>query len=360
VVEASLGAAYLSGGLALGFKAAKALLIPFDEFKDWDDLNNVYKTEETTRKSATERSKANITPAYRKAMSEAEKVLGYTFNDPTLFYEAMTHSSHSLADHFYYERLEFLGDAILDFHVVQYYYEKYPTAPPGVITAIKSASVNNGILGALCFQLGLDKCLNYQDETLADLTKKAYREIEEKKRRSPANTLTGEYWNGVNMPKILGDIVESTIGAVFVDSGFNFEVASDLFTRLIKPFLDQHINFEGMIIHPVIRLLEKLQAEGCSAFKLENLSPNEPQRFQRLGLQQDDVEQPTLKYGFMIHDQVIKEGTGFLSEEIRKEVSIETIKFLDENPGFLSTICTCPKSQKPRHLSTLDKYMKEN
>ena len=66
-----------------------------------------------------------------------------------------------------YERLEFLGDAVLDFQVIRYYYTKYHDAPPGAITLIKDASVNNQILGAMAVHLGLGEFLIHNSAALA-------------------------------------------------------------------------------------------------------------------------------------------------------------------------------------------------
>ncbi|KAF9207251.1 Dicer-like protein 1 [Haplosporangium sp. Z 27] len=362
VIEASLGAAYLSGGVRVGFMAAKALLIPFDEFKDWDDFYNVYINSKVTRDAANDRSKVGLTPLLLAGVSEVEKTLGYRFKDPLLFFEAMTHASYIREDSVCYQRLEFLGDAILDFQVIQYYYQKYPDAPPGAITIIKDASVNNAILGAISLRWGLQKYLNHSSQALNPAIERAMMSIEQKRSKSATRSLDGEYWNDISMPKVLGDLVESTLGAVFVDSGFNFDVVKDLFWRLIRPFLDDHVNFESIIIHPNKLLLEGLQAAGCNNFRFENISPqgDKIDVLRKLGLgrtsQQKDENNTTLKCNFWIHDEIVSTATGDYIDDLRKEVSIETLAKIKSDPGLLSRLCDCPKRRGPRHVSMLDQY----
>ncbi|KAF9112474.1 Dicer-like protein 1 [Mortierella sp. AM989] len=367
VIESSLGAAYLSGGVKVGFQVAKTLRIPFDEFASWDDFYNVYYNGKIAKESAESRSGVILSPLNRAGVSEVEEVLGYKFKDPLLFFEAMTHASYIRTESVCYQRLEFLGDAILDFQVVQYYYQKYPKAPPGALTIIKDASVNNSILGAISIRWGLYKYLNHSSQALGPAIEKTMRTIEEKKNRSATKALDGEYWNDITMPKVLGDLVESTLGAVFVDSGFNFAIITDLFSRLIRPFLDDHIDFGNIILHPNKVLLEKLQADGCNNFGFEsgNGQVNKSNVLRRLGLearsshQRQQESDTTLKCSFKIHDKIVATATGDHIDDLRKEVAIMTLAIIKNNPDFLLTLCDCPKRNGVQHVSVLDRYRNE-
>ncbi|KAF9358444.1 Dicer-like protein 1 [Mortierella sp. AD094] len=365
-IEAALGAAYLSGGARVGFEAAKALHVPFDEFESWDDFHNVYTNAKVTKDSDKERAGVKFTPLHLVGVSEVEKVLGYKFKDPLLFFEAMTHASYIREDSVCYQRLEFLGDAVLDFQVIQYYYRKYPDAPPGAITIIKDASVNNSILGAISLRWGLHKYVNHSSQALNPAIEKTIMSVEEKRSRSATKTLDGEYWNDISMPKVLGDLVESTLGAVFVDSGFDFDVITDLFSRLIRPFLDDHVNFESIIIHPNKLLLERLQAEGCNNFAFESINGqgNKINVLRKLGLgrssqQKQEESDAILKCNFKIHDKVVATATGDHIEDLKKEVSLATLATLKSDPEFLAALCNCPKRRGPRHVSMLDRYRQE-
>ncbi|KAF9924798.1 Dicer-like protein 1 [Linnemannia zychae] len=371
VIEATLGAAYLSGGCTAAFRAAKALRIPFDEFATWKDFNRVF-LETKAANEAARKEEWPFTPTLSAAnmasIQEVQKTLGYEFKDPSLFFEAMTHASHIRADAVCYQRLEFLGDAVLDFQVIRYYYEKYYDAPPGAITLIKDASVNNSILGAISIKWGLQKFLNHYSPSLIGAIARAIVSLEERQSKALDGRLEGEYWVDIYMPKVLGDLVESTLGAVFVDSGFDFEVVSNLFQRLIRPFLDQHVNFDSMILHPNKVLLESLQSQGCSNFKFdteatEQVSTSE-KLLRRLGLgmrsangsRNHDDGEPLLKCHFKIHENIMATATGKHIDDLKKEVSLATLAILKKEPQKLSTVCTCPKRRGVRHKSMLDRY----
>ncbi|KAF9904462.1 Dicer-like protein 1 [Linnemannia zychae] len=373
VIEASLGAAYLSGGHKAAFSTAKALRIPFDEFETWSDFNRVFMESKATKEAARrdERVPApqpSLSIANLSAIQAVQEVLGYEFKDQSLFFEAMTHASHIRADAICYQRLEFLGDAVLDFQVIRYYYEKYHNAPPGAITLIKDASVNNSILGAMSIKWGLQKFLNHYSPALIGAIARAIVSIEEKQNTSPTGELEGEYWVDIYMPKVLGDLVESTLGAVFVDSGFDFEVVTSLFQRLIRPFLDRHVNFESMVLHPNKVLLEQLQYHGCNSFKFDAEAAEKVSDSERLlkklglgmrsanGVRSHDDGDPVLKCHFKIHDRTMATAVGKHIDDLRKEVAMATLSILKNEPNLLQTLCTCPKKRGTRHASMLDRY----
>ncbi|KAF9961709.1 Dicer-like protein 1 [Mortierella alpina] len=366
IIEASLGAAYLSGGVRNALKAAKALGIPFDEFDEWDDFHGVHsaaRAEKDNSSSSSEDHPAtlSLTPTQQMRINDIQKTLGYTFKDPRLFFEAMTHASHIRTDATCYQRLEFLGDAVLDFQVIRYYYSKYSDAPPGAITLIKDASVNNGILGAISIDWGLQKYLEHYSPTLIGAIARAIVTVESKKEQAGEEGLTGEYWTDVSMPKVLGDLVESTLGAVFVDSGFDFEVVTDLFTRLIRPFLDKHVDFASIVIHPTKALVETLQSQGCNNFKFVSESKataNSTVKMLRKLTRGPESSEPALKCHFQIHDKILytamREGENI--DELRKEAAVAIMALLKSDPGILAGLCTCPKKRGARHMTMLDRY----
>jgi ribonuclease-3 len=92
-----------------------------------------------------------------------ETHLGLPFKDKTLLQRAMTHRSYlnenpdySLADN---ERLEFLGDAVLDFVTGEYLYHRFPEMDEGSLTSLRSALVRTEALAAFAAQIDLGACL---------------------------------------------------------------------------------------------------------------------------------------------------------------------------------------------------------
>jgi ribonuclease-3 len=89
-----------------------------------------------------------------------EKSLGLTFEDKTLLYRALTHRSylnenpdHPLEDN---ERLEFLGDAVLDFITAEYLYHHFPEMDEGQLTSLRAALVRTGTLAGFAQELRLN------------------------------------------------------------------------------------------------------------------------------------------------------------------------------------------------------------
>lgn len=97
-----------------------------------------------------------MTPELR---ARAEQVLGYTFADDRLLKGALTHAS--VADNRLHsnERMEFLGDSVLDLVVVEELYRTFPTLEEGDLTKIKSAVVSRQTCAAVARETGMDKLL---------------------------------------------------------------------------------------------------------------------------------------------------------------------------------------------------------
>jgi len=90
---------------------------------------------------------------------QAETILGRSFNDAALLREALTHAS--IADNrlLSNERMEFLGDAVLDLIICEDLYRRFPTYAEGELTKIKSAVVSRKICAQVATEIGIDKLL---------------------------------------------------------------------------------------------------------------------------------------------------------------------------------------------------------
>lgn len=117
--------------------------------------------------------------------------LGYKFSRPDLLERALTHRSYSQANN---ERLEFLGDSVLNFVVAAFLYEKYPEMPEGQLSRLRSSLVNQPTLADLALKLELGDCLL----------------LGEGERKSA----------GARRPSILADAMEALLGAIYLDGGF--------------------------------------------------------------------------------------------------------------------------------------------
>jgi ribonuclease-3 len=130
-----------------------------------------------------------------------EARLGYHFADPLLLQRALTHRSFG-ADH--NERLEFLGDAVLNLAVSSLLYDRFSGSDEGDLTRVRAHLVREDSLHRAALGLGLPEVLRLSD---------------------------GEARGGGALrPSILADAVEALIGAIYLESGF--EPA----TRLVRQF----------------------------------------------------------------------------------------------------------------------------
>lgn len=102
--------------------------------------------------------------------SEFEAHIGYFFNDRSYLLQAMTHASYSqnrLTD--CYQRLEFLGDAVLDYLITRHLYEDLRQHSPGALTDLRSALVNNTIFASLAVRHDFHKYFRHLSPGLNDV-----------------------------------------------------------------------------------------------------------------------------------------------------------------------------------------------
>ncbi|GLT60476.1 hypothetical protein SLA2020_332400 [Shorea laevis] len=182
-----------------------------------------------------------------------ETLLNYSFQDPSLLVEALTHGSHMLPETpRCYQRLEFLGDSVLDYLITLHLYGEYPGMSPGLLTDMRSASVNNDCYAHAAIKVGLHKHILHASH---DLHKHIVETVVKFTESSQECTFGWE--SETSFPKVLGDVIESLAGAILVDSGFNKEIVF----QSIRPLLEPLITPETVRIQPVRELTELCQRE---------------------------------------------------------------------------------------------------
>ncbi|MEO7916090.1 MAG: ribonuclease III [Dokdonella sp.] len=125
------------------------------------------------------------------APDSAARVLGHTFTSSELIEQALTHRSAGRRN---YERLEFLGDGLLNLLVAEMVYETWPQSDEGEMTRLRSALVNGSALAELA-----------RGENLGERLK-----------LGPGEMKTG----GHRRDSILADAFEATIAAIYLDAGY--------------------------------------------------------------------------------------------------------------------------------------------
>lgn len=201
-----------------------------------------------------------------------QEQLGYNFKSPHLALEAVTHSSTTDTTLPSYERLEFLGDAILDFMVVSFFKVKYPDLDAGGATAIKHSAVSNASLAVLCMEIGLYRFLMHSNKPLGEAIASFREDLEERKKESEMNSNGNRikaYWNKLKPPKVLADIAESMLGAVFVDSGFNMTVAKEFFDGNYKQHFDIYFHPDTSLVRTSSDFTQFIKTHDCTNWSVD-------------------------------------------------------------------------------------------
>lgn len=202
----------------------------------------------------------------------------YTFRSKLYLLEALTHSSyHANRVTPCYQRLEFLGDAILDFLVTQHLYFRHAKLSPGELTDIRQALVNNNIFATIAVKYKYNKFLKQMSpmwfKTIKDFITKVEDETEERGQdhvtADPFIIVSEQDEEGFEAPKVLGDIFESVAGAIFLDSGMDLATTWGVYYRMMRRYIDHYS--VHIPINPVRRVHEEDNGRNFSkAMPLSN------------------------------------------------------------------------------------------
>nr|XP_045626168.1 endoribonuclease Dicer-like isoform X1 [Procambarus clarkii] len=162
---------------------------------------------------------------YTACLDRLEEAINYRFDDQAFIVQAVTHSSYSpnkVTD--CNQRLEFLGDAVLDYLVTGQVFSRHASYSPGKISDLRSYYVKNETLARVAVDMKLHKHLLYLapklEASIDNFLKICEHSYEEDTLNTEADEVDGE---DVDVPKALGDLVEAIIGAVYLDSGRSLE-----------------------------------------------------------------------------------------------------------------------------------------
>ena len=161
-----------------------------------------------------------------------EHALGYVFTQPELCQAAMTHRS---AGSEHNERLEFLGDSILNCSVARLLYDAHPQADEGALSRLRATLVSGETLAQIAAELKLGEHLHL----------------------GPGELKTG----GFRRASILADALEALLGAIFLDAGF--DAAAAVVARIMAPRMSD-LPAADTLKDPKTRLQEALQARGLA------------------------------------------------------------------------------------------------
>lgn len=215
------------------------------------------------------------------------RILGFLPGKIGLYELAFIHKSASLSDSkgnpLNYERLEYLGDAVLGVIIAEFLYRQYPERNEGFLTKMRSKIVNGDHLSFLTQQMGLGQLL------------------ENRNQNEQANR------------HILGDAFEALIGAIYLDKGYR-RTRKFLLRKVIRKYIDlgdlerNETNFKS-------QLIEWAQKNKKEITFYTDIEPYDPTRFISL---------------VSIGDTLFGSGTGASKKEAEQYAAMETLKDLND------------------------------
>jgi ribonuclease-3 len=202
-----------------------------------------------------------------------------------LFYkQAFSHRSRRHQSHENNERLEFLGDSILNAIIAEYLYSKFPYKEEGYLTELRARIVQRKHLNLLANDMNMQEHLDYEKGSI-----------------------------NLAQSDVLGDAFEAFIGAVYLDHGYA-KTRHFILEHIVKSMLDmdkladEDTNYKG-------RIYTHIQKEGQSIdFKVESSENN--------------GKQTIFKIALIIDDKVVGRGQGFSKKEAEQKAAKEGITTL--------------------------------
>ncbi len=182
----------------------------------------------------------NLAEIKEKDFPGLQEKLGIIFNNPDYLVQAFVHRSYLNEHHDFVlghnERLEFLGDAVLELIVTEFLYKEYGN-PEGELTNWRAALVNAKILASIAYEIGMEEYLFLSHGEAKD-----------------AGTKARDY--------IMANAIEALIGAIYLDSGY--EIAQQFIARWVLTKLP-YILENGLYLDAKSRFQESAQEiEGAT------------------------------------------------------------------------------------------------
>lgn len=226
-----------------------------------------------------------------KNLKELEKLLDVKFNNILLLNEALTHSSYVNQDKNakHNERLEFLGDSVLQLTISEYLYKNYHEKTEGELTKTRSLIVCENSLYQIALTLNLGKYINM----------------------SKGEVLTG----GRERVSILADCVEAIIAAIYLDNGIYkaMEFILGKFKVIIKKALANEI-----ILDYKTRLQEILQKDGEVSIVYNLIRHEGPPHHRKFYTE------------VMINNKSVSSGSGYTKKESEQAAAKELLVTLED------------------------------
>ncbi|KAI6138924.1 hypothetical protein BKA82DRAFT_3009633 [Pisolithus tinctorius] len=311
-MEATLGAAFSTGGIEMALRAGDALGVSIGNAIPWG-----------LRFSRPPES-SPVPPLF----SELQVVMGYEFHRGELLVEAVTHPSFATSSGASYQRMEFLGDAVIDLVVMRHLFQKFPEATSGQLSAARSRAVCGPTLASIAVKrLGLHKHLLINN---AELSTAINRHVPLLETLMPEDVIV-KGWK-YDPPKALSDVLESLIGAVLIDSAYNFERTAAVVEVVMSDILD--VLTTNLPRDPVSELMVWAATAGCKRIAFQKSQSN-------MELRRND------SISVVVHDVAVVGPVTATNLSLSKGLAAERARNLLSDPNFemnLARLCDCVKA----------------
>lgn len=234
------------------------------------------------------------------------KMLGFYPRNIEIYQQALLHKSSSIKAGkgrlLNNERLEFLGDAILDAVVADIVYKKFEGKREGFLTNTRSKIVQRETLNRVAVQIGLDKLIIYTT------------------RQSSHNSY------------MCGNAFEALIGAIYLDRGY----------RACKKFMEeriinQYLNLEKISRKEVNFKSKLIEWSQKNKFNIE---------FNLTGQSVDEAQNPIFETQVLVENIAAGTGKGYSKKESQQEAAHETLAKIKGNPQFIDAIFAAKAKRK--------------
>ncbi|KAI9059720.1 hypothetical protein FKP32DRAFT_1595995 [Trametes sanguinea] len=310
-MEAILGASFATGGIDMALQAGTVLGIASGGPNSWPI------------RYGCQLSPSPPSPLF----TTLQETLGYQFQYGQLLLEAVTHPSFGATGSSSYQRLEFLGDALIDMVVTEYLYKKFPEATSGQLSWARSRAVNAAALAVLAVRrLGLHQLLLINNVELSMAIARYVPVLEE----TSEEEIILHGWKH-DPPKALSDVFESVMGALLVDCDWNYDKAAAIIEVVMEDML--LALRPDLPRDPVSQLMVWVAQSGCTSISFAK-SQSRPE------LRRHD-SMTVLVHGTVVAGPIpapnLSMAKGLVAEEARRVLDDP------ESPFHLSKVCVCRK-----------------
>ncbi|KAL5031960.1 hypothetical protein BDV3_000241 [Batrachochytrium dendrobatidis] len=202
----------------------------------------------------------------QETVDHVQQKLSYNFHNPELLLIALMTPFYFVKSKF--ERLEFLGDAIMDILVARYFYRHYKHADPCSLSKMIQATVCKPAFCKILVSLKLHEHL-LQSSQLSQHSKDAIVLYANYIQNSHSQHAFKQADKAIDEPKVLCDVFEVIVAAIFIDTGYNLEKTRLVIFPYVHSFIQSNINLETITEPPIRQLFAFVQSQGFSSEKLE-------------------------------------------------------------------------------------------